>query len=200
MILKGINDDLIDIAAKAMSIRYADIRLCELGNQEVPWSPYKTGKRYLLAQGIKEHVSIDINGKDGALKIDLGKPIRSWYNYFDICTNFGTLEHVKDNIYTGLENVHNLVRIGGAMIHLGPHARGWEWHSPYHYEPWFFDAFSNACGYTSVLTEVRLFPRKDNHMKREDSLIVCSILLKNPKSHFLTPKELKDLGGIAGLS
>src|ERR1041384_5416258 len=51
-------------------------------------------KSVFEAMGIR-HVSVDWNGKDGALPLDLRQPLN--LGRFDMVTNFGTSEHVEDN-------------------------------------------------------------------------------------------------------
>jgi hypothetical protein len=65
--------------------------MLELGN--------KTGRRgrsykgYFEALGVR-HVSVDLNGKDGALALDLRTPLG--LGRFDVVTNIGTTEHVTE--------------------------------------------------------------------------------------------------------
>ena len=94
MILKEIVH-LMDVALEAMNKNYKEILVCELGNQRMKWNRHRTGKVYLTDKGVLEHVSIDMNGQNGALKLNLGAPIDKWRNYFDMVTNYGTTEHVS---------------------------------------------------------------------------------------------------------
>ena len=88
--------------------------MLELGNQRIRNNVQKeykikeiTGKQYFESLGVI-HYSIDKNGKDGAIPLNLSKPITDnfWLNKFDIGTNFGTLEHIKkenlDNMKPGV--------------------------------------------------------------------------------------------------
>jgi hypothetical protein len=63
----------------------------ELGNKrEGAKPPYKS---YFEARGIR-HVSVDLNGRDGALPLDLRDPLN--LGTFDLVTNYGTTEHVSE--------------------------------------------------------------------------------------------------------
>lgn len=115
---------------------FGDIKglsMLELGNQVFRKSDRdkfkKTGKEYFESIGVK-HTSIDLNGKNGALKLDLSKPIHEegFINNFNIITNFGTTEHIEplENQYECFKNIHNFMSIGGISIHLVPDAYGFE--------------------------------------------------------------------------
>jgi hypothetical protein len=82
---------LMDIGVKAIEKKFNEICICELGNQHTKDLPdCKTGKQYLTGLGA-EHVSFDINGKNGAIKVDLARKIpERWINNFDMVTNYGT--------------------------------------------------------------------------------------------------------------
>lgn len=101
-------------------------RMLEFGNQYVHENasvPERTGKEYFTHRGVA-HVSLDLNGQDGALRIDFSKPIQrpEWYGTFDIITNAGTLEHVEPfrAQYECFRNIHRLLKVGGIVIHLLP--------------------------------------------------------------------------------
>lgn len=101
--------------------------MLELGDQVLKGmkkiTHLKTGKEYFESKGV-EHISIDLNGKRGALKHDLSKPIinPNWAKHFDIITNLGTTEHVEpqSSQYVCFRNIHNFLKIGGIVIHVLP--------------------------------------------------------------------------------
>src|SRR5690606_13935982 len=62
--------------------------MLELGNKKNERGVYKTE---FEALGFR-HISVDLNGKDGALRKDLQRPVK--LGQFDMVTNFGTTEHV----------------------------------------------------------------------------------------------------------
>lgn len=199
MILKEIVD-LIEKAVIASNKKYQDINVLELGNQIMKWHPKRTGKEYLLFLGVKQHFSIDLNGRDGALKIDLSKPITQWQKgYFDLITNYGTAEHVQDGIYQCYKNIHDLTKQGGAMINAGPIAGGCPNHSPYHYEPWFFEKLAEKNGYKIIVSESRVCQGRSRNQPEKDRTLVCSVLVKEHDTDFITNEEFLSINGIEGL-
>jgi hypothetical protein len=198
MILKEIVD-LMDIACKNINMDYKRMKICELGDQRMKWTPHGTGKNFLLDKGVNEHVSIDLNGKRGALKIDLSRPIDRWQGYFDMTTNYGTAEHVQDGIYEAFQNIHNFTRVGGAMVHAGPPTGGCPWHSPYHYDPDFFEKLAKASQYKHIMSEVRVTAGRRGVSKDIDRSLVCSVLVKEHNLPFITKEQFMDLKGIEGL-
>ncbi len=63
--------------------------MLELGNKRNTHGVFKT---HFEALGFR-HVSVDLNGRDGALALDLMQPLQ--LGQFDMVTNFGTSEHVE---------------------------------------------------------------------------------------------------------
>src|SRR4051812_28222538 len=94
------------------------VRMLELGNQRMHDRaiPERTGKEYFLHQGVAEHVSIDLNGRDGSLPVDLAVVHTDppWRGHFDVVTNFGTTQHVEPRRaqYACFLNIHNWLRPG----------------------------------------------------------------------------------------
>lgn len=199
MILKDLFD-LLEIARKSINQEYKGMKICELGNQLMKWNEHVTGKRYFVAQGVAEHISIDVNGKDGALRIDLSKPIDKWDKYFDMVTNFGTAEHVSGGIHEAYSNIHRFTRVGGVMINVGPIRGGCPWHSPYHYDADFFKKLSDACKYRYVLGEVRVTAgRRGMSRNVLDKSLVCAVMVKENDDQFITKEQFVALKGIEGL-
>lgn len=62
----------------------------ELGNKKTRRGVYKD---WFEGRGIR-HVSVDLNGQDGALPLDLRDPLN--LGTFDLVTNYGTTEHVSE--------------------------------------------------------------------------------------------------------
>ena len=110
--------DMIDMAG----FKLENLRMCELGNQLInggreEYKGFFVAKEYFESLGV-HHVSIDLNKKNGSIPLDLNKPIS--IGQFDVVTNLGTTEHVENNKQC-FENIHNLCKVGGIMIHLVPH-------------------------------------------------------------------------------
>jgi len=121
---------------------YSDLRMFEFGNQ---WTTADFGvssmpmKQYMAELGLKEHVSLDLNGRDGALKRDMAEDVTD-LGEFDIVTNFGSSEHVEpfEHQYHVFRNLHCLCRPGGFMIHHVPLRGQWAAHCPVYYTRDFF--------------------------------------------------------------
>ena len=140
-------------------------RMLELGNQHIRDEAIaeKTGKEYYINRVI-EHISVDLNGSDGALMVDLSQPIKfaNWYGYFDIITNAGTSEHVglpKKNQYQCFMNIHNCLKVGGIAVHLVPDIyelkdKGcWKSHCNYYYSREFFRMLAEINNYRLISTD-----------------------------------------------
>lgn len=124
----GLKKIYLDYIHQCIGITLGELkgrRMLELGNQLIrgDFAAEKTGKEYFENRGV-EHVSVDLNGKHGALRLDLTKPedFTDWQGYFDIVTNSGTSEHLepKRGQYECFLIIHNCLKAGGIAIHLIP--------------------------------------------------------------------------------
>lgn len=91
-----------------------------------------------------EYTSIDLNGMDGALALDLNEPINHLMPR-DLVSNIGTTEHVLNQKQV-FENIHNLS--SRRMIHWVPLERCHPTHGLYGYSPEFFLSLSRVNQYT----------------------------------------------------
>ncbi len=151
----------IDRCARASIAEVAGKRMLELGNQRLRTADGQktTGKAYFDRLGVT-HTSFDLNGRDGAIAIDLGKPCTddAWRNAFDIITNAGTTEHVEPHEaqYECFKNIHEWLKPGGVAVHMVPDAdalqqRGaWRGHCCNYYTHAFFERLAEDSGYTLV--------------------------------------------------
>lgn len=191
--------ELLETARIAIAVDYKAMRVCEFGSQVLRTKEIgcSSGKEYFTSLGA-EHVSIDLNGRLGSLKMDLSKDLLlerpEWRGYFDMVTNFGTIEHVQDGIYEALVNVHNLCRQGGAMIHVGPLIGLWPGHSPYHFHEDFFKMLAQAAGYSCVTNE--LMTAIEGKRSKRPKICVCAVLVKQGDGPFMSRGEFESLGGI----
>jgi SAM-dependent methyltransferase len=125
------------------------LKMLQLGDQ-VCRGKKISGKKYFENLG-SEVTSIDINGKNGSLPIDLSKLI-NWIerkDYFDIITNFGTSEHVSDHL-TCFKNMYYFCRKGGIIFNLVPRKGFWNCRSHrnvHKYDTDFFEKWAkdNSC-------------------------------------------------------
>jgi SAM-dependent methyltransferase len=114
--------------------------MLELGNKQTGDHSYK---RYFESIGIT-HTSVDWNGRDGALPMDLREPLN--LGTFDMVTNLGTTEHV-DRQRPVWENIHNAVKVGGVFVSMCPMPGDWHWHGEYYPTTEFYEQFAAMCGY-----------------------------------------------------
>jgi hypothetical protein len=144
-----------------------NVRLCELGNnymkgdEMVEWfklqnfnfpiggQQHKYGvvsKTFWTHIGFN-HTSIDLNGYDGSLKLDLRNDVADHFlKEFDVVYDGGTAEHV-DNQYMCLKNIHNITRDGGLMIHILPKVGYFPKHCKYYYTMDSFKVLAELCNY-----------------------------------------------------
>jgi len=148
-----INTNIVDVFGGIEGIR-----MLELGNQRLHDGcvTESTGKQYYKNRGV-EHVSVDINGLDGAVVADLRKTkdFTRWVAHFDVVTNSGTTEHVEPHAsqFECFANIHNCLRPGGISIHLVPDADAhdtagaWRGHCSNLYSPDFFHTLADLNHY-----------------------------------------------------
>jgi hypothetical protein len=96
------------------------------------------------------HVSVDTNGLNGALKLDLRKPLE--LGTFDMITNIGTSEHVSTDYDGQVEcwrNIVNSAHIGSIFISVTPLRGSARWlnHGRWYPEEGFFDELASRNGF-----------------------------------------------------
>jgi hypothetical protein len=212
--MKGINImgisrntmDLIEAAKDILGIDFKDLKICEFGAQELRRSgfaidhPVNTQKMCIAKQYFEllgaEHVSLDINEKYGSIHVDLSMPIDpadKWYRYFDILTDFGTIEHIKNAQYQSFKNAHNLVRNDGIMIHCLPMVgRIQRFHRPSicaYYEKDFFEKLARANNYEMIFETVF-----NNKPRCGGGNLTVS--MRKQGNEFMTEEEFYKMGGI----
>jgi hypothetical protein len=92
--------------------------MLELGNKRKADFVFKT---FFEGRGFR-HVSVDINGLDGAIPLDLRQPLN--LGTFDMVTNFGTSEHVSEKDYAGQvqcwRNIVEAMHVGSVLVSVTP--------------------------------------------------------------------------------
>lgn len=132
-------------------------KMLELGNQSVNHAkrPEKTGKAYFTNNGF-DHISVDLNGLDGAIKKDLReiKDFREYIDCFDIVTNCGVTEHVEPiyNQHTVFRIIHDSLKVGGIAFHILPDSdemanKRWDQHCRIWYNEKFFRSLAGLNHY-----------------------------------------------------
>ena len=144
------------------------LRMLELGNQHLRLSrasgtTQKTGKEYFSERGFT-HISIDLNGLDGALIRDLREPQQflDLQSSIDVVTNVGTTEHIepKEYQYECFGIIHRCMKTGGLSVHIVPdvvehdeHGR-YRNHCRYFYSQSFFELLAQECAYELINSTV----------------------------------------------
>jgi hypothetical protein len=159
---------LLDFGMDKVGLQYQGLKMLELGNQwmfmpQNSTIPYKSSaKEYFKKRGVM-HTSLDINGEDGAISCDLGKPLDKnlLSNQYDVVTNFGTAEHVYD-LYYCFYNIHQLCRVGGIMVHVFPYTGNWPKHGLHYATGTTFKDIATICNYGLLKTDYQFdFGNKD---------------------------------------
>lgn len=107
--------------------------MLELGNKKtnIVWKNYFTELGY-------EHTSVDWNGQDGALKLDLREPLN--LGTFDIITNIGTTEHVSEQ-EPAWRNIIEAMHLNSLFITTTPFS-GWKHHGMWHPTKEFYESLA----------------------------------------------------------
>lgn len=140
---------------------YKGMRILEFGNKRRNKTPYR--EEY-LANGARTYHSIDINGLDGAIPVDLRREDaadiikeKTGYANFDFITNIGTSEHVyvQRSFY---KCVHELMHENTYVVHWTPQAHKRIEHSRvgsvWHAYPEFFEHLAKHNGYDIEFKEL----------------------------------------------
>jgi hypothetical protein len=174
----GLPKNTIEFIEKHVAI-YPGVTMCELGNQhmrgDIPGCHHKTGKEYWGSQGVF-HLSIDLNGKDGAMVLNLAEPLAASMEKplpeFDIVIDCGVLCFLDETDQKVVfENIHHLCTTGGYMIHILPPLYS-KWSAKTYYEQSFFKRLAEVNDY-AVLDNIFI---EGQH----DSLIAVALV----KCHF----------------
>lgn len=120
--------------------------MLELGNKRKGDMVYK---KVFEKAGFR-HVSVDINGRDGALKMDLRQPLN--LGTFDMVTNFGTSEHVSEDSIEGQvgcwQNILGAMHVGSVLVSITPKkgASRWLRHGRWYPQEKFFERMAELNG------------------------------------------------------
>jgi hypothetical protein len=113
--------------------------MLELGNKRN--APF-TYKKYFESIGFR-HVSIDTNGEDGALPLDLTAPLN--IGTFDMVTNIGTSEHVSKQ-EPCWRNILEAMHVGSVLVCTTPQPGQWAWHGDYYPDDAFYRELAELNG------------------------------------------------------
>ena len=136
-----------DIIHNYGGLEWTDIHLCELGCQVYKIGGKLTAKKVYLERGVKEHISIDLNGRRGSIPLDLDVDFpKSYHNRFDVVTDYGTGEHVNDQ-YSLFRNKFLATKHNGLIINALPKVNSWKHHCRYHYNKDIMYDIAEVCGF-----------------------------------------------------
>ena len=104
--------------------------MLELGNKKVVRHERTVllYKDYFESLGM-QHTSVDLNGEDGALALDLRQPLG--LGTFDMVCNMGCSEHVTDQVGCW-RNVLEAMHVGSVLASSTPLPGDWSYHGFYH--------------------------------------------------------------------
>ena len=128
------------------------IRVFEFGAQCFYYGPldgYVWPGDLYHALGVREVVSMDLNGRFGSLARDIREPVDD-LGQFDLVTNAGTSEHVEGGLEgqrVVFERLDELCKPGGFMFHRLPVEGRCIGHAPITYRPEFAEVLALAAGY-----------------------------------------------------
>jgi len=143
----------------------------ELGNQIIKEdlsTIIKTGKEFWSNLGCY-HFSIDLNGLDGTMGIDLSLPIVYYDNFFDIVTNI-TVTNSIDKYNVGYDNIYRFCKDGGKIFHCLP-ARNSKWSKTHYAGRKFYEEM--ALKYSMALIDY------DDYKKSKDGKLTLAAFHKN---------------------
>jgi len=114
--------------------------MLELGNKKNGTHTYK---KFFTSLGYS-HISVDWNGEDGALKLDLRKPLD--LGTFDMVSNIGTSEHVNGQKEVW-ENMVNACHTGSVLVSTTPMFGDWTWHGEWYPSREFYVELAEKNGF-----------------------------------------------------
>ena len=173
---------------ESLNLIYKGLTWCELGNQK-----YYTGIPAKSVYAAREvlHTSIDINGRHGAVPLDLDYPVPlEFENRFNVLTNYGTTEHIN-NQYSVFKNIHTMCKLNGVMIHTCPYAGHWRKHGRYDYGELFFQQLATLCSYT--LINLQIMDKAEYKAPR--NLIACT-LMREADNAFISQESFDKIEGL----
>jgi hypothetical protein len=148
--------------------------MLELGNKRNGDAIYK---KYFESLGFS-HISVDYNGEDGALKLDLRQPLN--LGTFDMVSNIGTTEHVETDQHLVWENILKCMHVGSVLVSTTPKPGQWVWHGDWYPSAEFYQQLADLNG----LKVERLY---DNGV--DPRVMVFARLVKTEEKPFVMPAK-----------
>jgi len=175
---------LPDFIQSIKNLNTSKLDIIELGYQEINQDDECSGKKFnparlrgLYKNKFKTWRTLDLCGGKGIELFDLSK-LTSEKNCADIIINYGTVEHVEEEIgqYNCWINLHNMLRVKGLVIHALPIVGTWNGHCRWYYDLEFFNYFEKY-GYEIIKLE-----------KTWHDLVFCK-MIKVEKIPFMSYEE-----------
>lgn len=150
--------------------------MLELGDKWNPEQGHVTYKSCFEELGYR-HVSVDLNGRNGALPLDLTKPLN--LGTFDMVTNIGTTEHV-DKQEPVWRNVCEAMHVGSVLISTTPKP-----HGPWPHGIWLpTEEFFEELAALNGMTVQRLYIDGKDHR-----IMVMARLVRMAEHKFVMPNQ-----------
>jgi len=154
--------------------------MLELGDKQDAGRVYKP---WFEARSFR-HVSVDLNGMNGALPLDLTQPLG--LGCFDMVTNIGTSEHVSEDAFPGQvecwRNIVEALHLGSVLICDTPAPGGWRDHGRWYPHPAFYEELADMNGLT--LDRLGVFPWRPGHRSRN---VVSARMTRRVEASFRMP-------------
>lgn len=156
--------------------------MLELGNKRDDGRVYKA---WFESKGFR-HVSIDTNGEDGALPLDLRQPLN--LGTFEMVTNIGTSEHVSEQAWDGQvacwRNIVEATHVGSILICDTPHPGHWRRHGTWYPHPAFYEELAALNGFNLQRLQVNEW-----RPGREDRKVVSARMKRTELKPFAMPRK-----------
>lgn len=150
------------------------LRILEYGNQHI-WvhakeflvTEHGVARDWYMERGAKEYVSIDLNGQNGAISLDLTESIPSYLRgRFDVVTNIGAIEHFDTSPMRQWQAFYNAVdfcKIRGVILHQLVPEDMWLDHCSIWYRDGLGKVFAEYLGCDLMIEQrIRLFKLNPN--------------------------------------
>jgi hypothetical protein len=140
-------------------------------------------KDWFVSLGFR-HVSIDMNGNNGALPLDLTKPLN--LGTFDMISNIGTSEHVSEDNWNGQvecwRNMLDAMHVGSVLICDTPAPGGWKGHGKWYPHPKLYSELARLNGLE--LERLLVSPWRPGHQSRK---VVSARMIRRELVPFVMP-------------
>ncbi len=186
-------NSVLELGAQDISADFSDMAKHArrfAGMENVP-EKIKTARELYKIFGYADYQAIDATGEHGAHVFDLNTDIKTRYAFttqFDLVTNLGTIEHCF-NVAQAFENMHNICREGGIMVHAFP-SSGNANHGFYNMQPRLFALMAQANNYdildyfftVDYKPQLRMFSNKA-YRAYDDRDLMCYVAFRKKNSN-----------------